>query len=64
MDGTRSGWLADDGRRLEAFAGAAAIDWRTADCGPGDVIVLGELRTLLHPPCRHGHLRCHHRHTG
>ncbi len=49
VDGTRSGWLADDGRRLEAFAGAAAIDWRTADCGPGDVVVLGELCDLVRP---------------
>ena len=47
QDGTRSGWLADDGRRLEAFAGAAAIDWRTADCGPGDVVVLGELCNMV-----------------
>ena len=41
LDGTRSGWLADDGRRLQALSGAVAIDWRTADCAPGDVIVLG-----------------------
>ena len=39
-DGTRSGWLSDNGASLAADVGA--VDWRVADCGPGDIVVLGE----------------------
>ena len=39
-DGTRSGWLSDNGALLAADVGV--VDWRVADCGPGDVVVLGE----------------------
>lgn len=39
-DGTRSGWLTDNGAALAAQAGAC-VDWRVADCRPGDVVVLG-----------------------
>jgi hypothetical protein len=39
-DGTRSGWLSDNGALLAADVGA--VDWRVADCGPGDIVVLGE----------------------
>jgi hypothetical protein len=39
-DGTRSGWLSDNGAALAAEVGA--VDWRVADCGPGDIVVLGE----------------------
>jgi hypothetical protein len=38
-DGTRSGWLSDNGALLAADVGA--VDWRVADCGPGDIVVLG-----------------------
>lgn len=40
-DGTRSGWLADDGRFLNGPAAATTVDWRIADVAPGDIIVLG-----------------------
>lgn len=43
-DGTRSGWLSDNGASLAQEVGAAAVDWRVADCGPGDIVVLGALR--------------------
>jgi hypothetical protein len=39
-DGTRSGWLTDDGGALAGQAGGP-VDWRVAECGPGDVVVLG-----------------------
>lgn len=41
-DGTRSGWLADDGRFLDGPAAASTVDWRIADVAAGDLIVLGE----------------------
>lgn len=40
-DGTRSGWLADDGRFLDGPAAASTVDWRIADVAAGDIIVLG-----------------------
>lgn len=56
-DGTRSGWLTDNGASLAGQVGAAAVDWRVANCMPGDVVVLG--LDVLHmsasnessPPC-------------
>lgn len=41
-DGTRSGWLSDNGAELGGAAGGAEIDWRVADCHPGEVVILGE----------------------
>lgn len=40
-DGTRSGWLSDNGEVLSAAAEGVEVDWRVADCRPGDVVVLG-----------------------
>lgn len=39
-DGTRSGWLSDSGASLAAHI-AGPVDWRVADCHPGDVVILG-----------------------
>lgn len=40
-DGTRSGWLADDGAKIGALVGHPhAVDWRTANMRAGDVVVL------------------------
>ena len=40
-DGTRSGWLTDDGAKVGALVGNPhAVDWRTADMRAGDVVVL------------------------
>lgn len=49
-DGTRSGWLTDNGASLAGQVGAAAVDWRVADCMPGDVVVLGECGRLHRYP--------------
>ena len=49
-DGTRSGWLADDGRFLKGPAAATTVDWRIADMCPGDIIVLGARHLLMRPP--------------
>lgn len=40
-DGTRSGWLSDNGAALSAACGGMEVDWRVADCRPGDIVVLG-----------------------
>ena len=46
-DGTQSGWLTDDGAKLEKnVSDSCCIDWRTADFEPGDVLVLHQ--DLLH----------------
>ena len=46
-DGTRSGWLADDGRFLDGPAAASTVDWRIAEVAAGDSIVLGEGPNLV-----------------
>lgn len=40
-DGTQSGWFSDDGAALAHVVNPFAIDWRTTDYLPGDVLVLG-----------------------
>lgn len=40
-DGTRSGWLSDNGAALSSAAGDIEVDWRIGDCRPGDVVILG-----------------------
>lgn len=40
-DGTQSGWFSDDGAALAQVVNPFAIDWRTSDYLPGDVLVLG-----------------------
>lgn len=42
LDGTRSGWLTDDGSALNDILGAKRgwIDWRTGEIDAGDVVVL------------------------
>lgn len=50
-DGTKSGWLTDDGSELAEIvkrtgSNIHGIDWRTANFLPGDVLVLSQ--DLLH----------------
>ena len=40
LDGTHSGWLGKAPEDLSAFVNPYAIDWRTADFQPGDLVVL------------------------
>lgn len=42
-DGTQSGWYSDDGAALAQMISPHAVDWRTTDFHPGDIVVLGKL---------------------
>ena len=42
-DGTQSGWLSDNGAALADMMNPHAVDWRTADFEPGDIVVLGKI---------------------
>lgn len=47
-DGTQSGWFSDDGAALAQVVNPFAIDWRTTDFLPGDVLVLGMLPAVIY----------------
>ena len=54
-DGTQSGWLSDDGAAVASMMNPHAVDWRTTDFEPGDIVVLGNMPcphdTMLHHVC-------------
>lgn len=40
-DGTQSGWYSDNGADLANMISPHAVDWRSTDFQPGDIVVLG-----------------------
>ncbi|KAA6426637.1 MAG: hypothetical protein FRX49_03747 [Trebouxia sp. A1-2] len=40
-DGTQSGWYSDNGADLAHMISPHAVDWRSTDFQPGDIVVLG-----------------------
>lgn len=64
-DGTRSGWLSDNGAALSSAAEGIEVDWHIGDCSPGDVVILGESVTpvFAHVSVRRVHHEISRKHS-